>query len=182
MESLRDPFQQALIEQTLEILYYLGMQPGNLVELTMALFIGISVLTVIVDKTHAISKSGSNSLLLALFAVVLCGAFLIEVAVFTKVWALPELDLVNVDAFVISGVLLLAFLFIVVPATRILLHGSYFISMTSWFLGLAGALGAIYLLSLTYEEPRAGTTPIDTFEEVKSQVERKIETVAPENR
>lgn len=178
LESIDQSFQQALIEQTLENLYYIGMQPGNLIELAMALFVGISVLTVIVAKIHVLSKSGSASLLLALFAVVLCSIFLIQVAVFTEVWLIPRTHMVNTDAVVISGGLLIAFLFVVVPATRILLHSSYFVSMVSWFIGLAGTLGAIYLLSFSYEESGPGATPIDTLQNVKSQVEQKIENAS----
>jgi len=167
--------RRQVIDGIIESLHYLTMQPGNPIELGMGLFLAISILTVVLTKGHLFSKTSSASLFLSLFVVALCSLFLIFVAVFGKIWLIPQSGLQDMEELAISVLLLIAFLFIVVPATRILLRSSYFVSLTSWVLGLIGALCAVYVLHLFYEVPGEGTTAVETLQSVKEQVERKIE-------
>ncbi|MGF1678449.1 MAG: hypothetical protein ACFCUX_04550 [Candidatus Methylacidiphilales bacterium] len=174
---MNDAMREAVIGHNMEVLYYLTMQPGNHIELMTALFIVLCILTIAISKIHLLGKAGSSSLLLSLFSVAVCSFFLVQVASFSKVWALPELPTgINETAVILAGTLL-AFLFIVVPFTRIVLRSGYFLSLTAWLMGLFITGAAVYLFSMTYEKPRSGQTPLDTLESVKHQMEKALDNV-----
>ncbi len=170
LPPLEESLRQSIIDHNLELLYYLTMQPGNMIELGLALFIGAIVLTFAISKIHLLGKNGSASLLLTLFVVIVCTFFLIEVASFTKIWLLPKMGITTLADTLMGCAVGAAFLFMVVPFTRFLLHSGYFISMTSWLLGSFIALASIFLLSRTYEEPGSGATPIDTLERAQEHL------------
>ncbi|MEM6822156.1 MAG: hypothetical protein AAF558_09470 [Verrucomicrobiota bacterium] len=170
-ESLR----QEILRDNMEVLYYLAMQPGNLVELLMGIFVGIVVLTFVLSKVHALAKAGSPTLFLTLFVVILSLFILIEAASVTRVWLLPRINLENYNNSIVTTIIALCFLFLVVPTTLALLRSKYFASMCAWFLGAIAACIGMYFVSLTYEAPREGPTPVKTFEKIKKQVETKIE-------
>jgi|GEM_PF-5394071 len=162
--ELQEATRQSIIDHNMEVLYYLTMQPGNVIELGLALFIGVMVLTFAISKIHILGKNGAASLLLTLFTVVICNFFMIEVASFTEIWFVPLIGLENHSSVLVACAVGASFLFMVAPFTRFLLKSGYFISMSSWVIAMVITLAAMFLLSRTYDTPRQGDTPIDTLE------------------
>ncbi|MEM1158153.1 MAG: hypothetical protein AAF649_05945 [Verrucomicrobiota bacterium] len=179
--ELEEATRQSILNHNLEVLYYLTMQPGHIIELGLAVFIGITILTFSISKIHFLGKSGTASLLLTLFVVIVGSFLLIEVASFTEVWFAPLVGLENLAGIMVASAVGAAFLFMVVPFTRFVFKSGYFISMSSWVIGMVFALAALFLVSRTYDEPRSGTTPIDTMQSVRGEFEYPEESMtAPE--
>lgn len=179
--TIEESLRQSILDHNMEVLYYLTMQPGNMIELGLAIFIGIMVLTFAISKIHILGKNGAASLLLTLFVVIISSFCLIEVASFTKLWLIPKTGISQAEGVLVACAVGAAFLFMVVPFTRFLLKSGYFISMSAWILGLIIMLAAMFLFSRTYDEPRSGETPIDTLESIREQAEEnEVEVSLPE--
>ncbi|MEM6883515.1 MAG: hypothetical protein AAF571_00680 [Verrucomicrobiota bacterium] len=175
--EIEEATRLSILDHNMEVLYYLTMQPGNSIELGLALFIGVMVLTFTISKIHILSKNGTASLLLTLFTVVVSAFCLVQVASFTQICLAPMIGLESHASVMMVCATGAAFLFLVVPFTRFLLKSGYFICMTSWLIGMVISLAALFLLSSTYEEPRNGETPMDTLEEVRGEFEQEEESI-----
>lgn len=167
--QLEETTRQSIIDHNLEVLYYFTMQPGNTIELGLALFIAILLLTFSISKIHAIAKAGVTSVFLTLFVVIFCSFFMVQVASFSVIWLSPLVNLQGHSTVFMSCLVAASFIFMVIPFTRFLLRSGYFISLTAWVIGLSITLAALFLFSRTYESPRAGDTPLDTLENVREE-------------